>query len=185
MNKEENKNIFTERKCSICGKEYAKFNILENGEIKNEGYYPDCDCVVESKLKKWQIPILLGAAGLGEISEGICSRLSEASEYGIDRYEETIPNLNYSRLWRKQVDSIIGQIKLQTSINLEYTESAFKDNILSAIEDFVDKEVTKRIEIYNGSGVNRGWLDRDLRLQNCFRESNELAKNNKSKGGNL
>lgn len=159
--KEGKKNIFNESKCSRCGKEYPEFNVVEDGQVKNKGYYPDCDCFVEIKLKKWQIPILLAAADLGEMYEGIYSRLSEATELGIDRYDQRIPDENDSWVWREHVESTIDQIKSQTGINLEYWESADKDNILSDIHNVVNKMVAKRINEFSGNKINREWLYRN------------------------
>ena len=169
------KEIEVQKRCEKCGNEYPVYQVIKKGKVVSEGYYPNCDCVVEVKLKKWQIPILLGAASLGDIAEGQCSRLTEASEEGLDRYEESIPVINKSFCWRKHVDAIIDQIKNQTGINLEYMESASRDGALDAIFKFVEEEVQRRISEYGGASVNRDWLWRNysqeikkLRYKNTF-----------------
>jgi hypothetical protein len=153
---------FYESKCSRCGNEYPEFNVVDDGQFKNKGYYPNCDCLVEIKLKKWQIPLLLGAAGLGEYYERACGRLAVAAKEGEDSREKVIPFMDESFLWRKHVDSIINQIKHQSGINLEYWECAYNDEILSAINIVVDKEVNKRISKYYDFGIDRSWLSRDF-----------------------
>ncbi len=160
--KDKLKFIVKHSECERCKNKYPKFQVVEKETIKDDGYYPNCDCVVEIKLKKWQIPILLGAAGLGDIAEGQCSRLTEASEEGLDRYEESVPVITNSFRWRKHVDAIIDQIKNQTGLNLEYMEVANKDGVLDTICKFVEEEVQRRIYAHGGGSlVNRDWVDRD------------------------
>ena len=157
MSEEKNKNIVTESKCDRCGNTYPEFNVVKNGEVVNRGYYPDCECVVQIQLIKWQIPILLGAASLGKFFEEICSNISKASEFG--RAESQTCEADSQR-WREHASFIIDQIKSQTGINLKYCESANKENILSTIKYLVDKEINKREEKYFKLQVDREWLRR-------------------------
>ncbi len=157
----DSEDMVVESRCEKCGNEYPQYEVVKKGMVSTEGYYPSCDCVVEIRLKKWQIPVLLGAVGLGVIAEVQCSRLAEASEEGLDRYKESIPVINESFYWRKHVNKIVGQINNQTGISLEYLESAKKDGVLDAISKFVDKEVQRRISEYVGRPFsNRNSLHR-------------------------
>lgn len=158
----EPKNIFTESKCDKCGNEYPKFDVIENGKIKTRGHYPDCQCVVELKLKRWQIPILLGGLSLGSALERICSMLYEAIEHGHDSDEQAFLGTDYSSLWRHNVGLIMDEIKQQSSIEFSYWECASNDKIRSIIKNFVDREVERRIDLYNGSSINRQWLSKYL-----------------------
>jgi hypothetical protein len=163
MDKEnEKKYIVEESKCERCGNEFLPFQVIENDKVVNKGYYPDCECIVEIKLKKWQIPILLGAASLGNALERISSCLYEAIDHGSDSDMQAFLRMDHSILWRKNVDLIVDQIKSQSSIYLEYWESANDNDVQSIIENFVDKEVERRTEIHRGYGLNREWLNRNF-----------------------
>ena len=129
MTEEKNKNIYAESKCERCGNVYPKFGVVENKKIKTQEYYPSCDCVVEIKLKKWEVPLLLGAAGMGEVFERIYEGVEATSEKGIDRCKEAISQFDYSWMWRKNVGLIIEKIKVQTGINLEHRVILMKDDI--------------------------------------------------------
>ena len=157
MSEEKNKNIFTESKCDRCGNTYPEFNVVKNDEVVNRGYYPDCECIVQIQLIKWQIPILLGALSLGKFFEEICSNIAKASEFG--RTESQTCEADSER-WREHASLIIDEIKKQTGINLKYCESATKENILSIIKDFTDKEIKRREDNYFNLQVDRDWLRR-------------------------
>ena len=161
--KKKNKSEFIVEKsrCERCGNEYPPFQVIEDRRTKDEGFYPNCECIVEIKLKKWQIPILLGAAALGDIIEGILSRLVEAEEEGTYRLEEVIPMESDSFRWIKHVDAIIDQIKNQTDLNLEYIESLSRNNVLEQINKLVGEEVQKRCKQFGGHHLNRRWVWRD------------------------
>ncbi|MFC2145475.1 hypothetical protein ACFLQQ_04005, partial [Actinomycetota bacterium] len=127
-----------------------------------------CNCTVEIKLEKWQIPQLLGAIRLAHIAEGWCARLREASDEGMDIYDDDfelnwfLAGGNDSLRWRKHIEQIIGQIKKQTGLDLEYMESADRDDIRALIENFVEKEKIRKLEEYRkamqGIEINRSWL---------------------------
>ena len=144
---------FKDSKCKKCGKEYPPYEVIKDGKVVNEGYFPDCECTVKIELKKWQIPILLGAASLGSIAEGWCARLRESIEEGFDIYDDQIdPEFfrfgNDSIRWQRFLKEILDNIKEQTSINLECMESADRDEFIDVIIDFVELEKERRITRY-------------------------------------
>ena len=165
--KKEIKNIFQKNTCETCGKKYIPYQVIQEGKIVNLGFHPNCNCEVIIKFEKWQIPLISGAINLACIAEWWCARLREASEEGIDIYDDDF-DLNWfaaggndSTRLLKHLDQLITQIKKQTGINLEYMESADRDEIRNTIYELVEKEKIRRLKKYHRviqDEVNRSWL---------------------------
>lgn len=85
------------------------------------------------KLKKWQIPYLLGAARLGIWCEDWCAGIIQTA---INSYD------THSGRWIMKVGYILDQIKEQTGIKDEEKEYGY-DDALNAIQKWVDEECLK------------------------------------------
>ena len=87
--------------------------------------------VVVIKLKKWQIPRLLGAMRLGIWTEDWCAALVQS---GINTYD------THSGMWIFSVGTIIDSIKKQTGVDKEDKEYGEYEQCLKEIEIWVDKQ---------------------------------------------
>ena len=150
--------MVVEGKCSRCGTEYNPYQVSRGEKVEEKGFYPDCDCTVEIRLKKWQIPILLGAVSMGIYSERLCSLLVEASTDGRNSLEEDISLDHDSFMWRGHSQAIEKQIKEQTGISLEYIESASRKDAIKSIEKFVKEDMDRRANAHRGPQLKRDWL---------------------------
>ena len=171
-----------ESKCKRCGNDYPPYEVIKKGKVVNQGYYPNYDCVIEIKFKKWQIPLLLGAAILAINAENWCAKLSEASEEGMDRDDDDFdPNFylfggNASVRWQRHLDLMMDQVREKSGLKLEYVESADRVEILKTIEKLVEGEKIRRLKNYNGvhiDRVNREWIYRQLPIDQCASWQNE------------
>ena len=147
--------------CRRCGNEYPKYQLVRDGKKVDKGYYPDCDCIVDIKLKKWQIPILLGAISLGIYTENLCSQFLDASTKGEDNLDKSYPREDDSFKWSKHSKVIMDMIGEQTEINLEYKVSADNGDVLKALGEFARDGIYQRICRFRDEGLNRQWLERD------------------------
>lgn len=93
----------------------------------------DLEKEVTIKLKKWQVPYLLGAVRLGIWNEDWCAGLVQT---GINTYD------THSARWVGRVVFVIEQIKTQTGITQEETEHGCKE-VLSFIQKKIDEECIK------------------------------------------
>ncbi len=148
--------------CERCGCVYPKYTIEKNGKKIEKSNYPDCDCMVYLRLRKWQIPLLLGAISLGMFTENLCSKLLDASIKGEDNLDRSYPREDDSFKWQKHAKVLMGMIENQTEIGLEYKESADKVNILEALDEFARDKIHQRICDYRNEGLDRPWLHRNM-----------------------
>ena len=134
-------------KCKKCGKKFSRLVALNEAKLSFDSYCPDCDCEMTIKLKKWQIPILLGAISLGieleNWSEEVLKTIRDVEEY------QVLPCYTDSDKWRYQAWTVMKQVKKQTGVVLEYFESAGQSNILEDFHKLVEKEWTKRIKSWD------------------------------------
>lgn len=89
------------------------------------------------KLKRWQIPYLLGAARLGIWTEDWCAGLDQTRANCYD---------THSARWICRIDYIIDLIKNQTEITDEYKEYG-GDWALGIIEEWVNEECKRNEEL--------------------------------------
>ncbi len=93
----------------------------------------DLETEVTIKLKKWQVPYLVGASMLGTWAEDWCAGLVQTSNNCYD---------SHSGRWIARVSHIIDQIKAQTSIPTEEKEYGY-DEVLLSIDKWVDEQCEK------------------------------------------
>jgi len=129
--------------CEKCDKKYSKLHDVKNGELDLKSYYPDCDCDVVIRLKKNQIPAILGAIFLGKKFEVLCRMLVR-----VERYEEDFikAKVIFSKLWKSIIDDATNKIKEQSGIDLKYYECAMDDDIVEKIFMLVYQECINRIK---------------------------------------
>lgn len=96
----------------------------------------DLEKEVIIKLKKWQIPYLLGAARLGIWCEDWCAGLIQTACNSYD---------THSGKWILKVGYIIDLIKEQTGIKEEEKEYGY-DDALKNIEEWVNKQCKQNEE---------------------------------------
>ena len=148
--------------CERCGCVYPKYTIEKNGEKIEKGKYPDCDCMVYLRLRKWQVPLLLGAISLGMFTENLCSKLLDASKSGEDTLDKEYPREDDSFEWQRHAKKLMDLIIAQTGISLEYMESAEKGDALKAFKEFAEEEIYRQLCSYKNEGLSRPWLYRNM-----------------------
>ncbi len=102
--------------------------------MNNNGSFESND-IVEIKLKKWQVPFVLGALDLGMRFEYVCRVLSVYVDTG-----RAISELGESLLWQDQIEKIINEINDQTEIDLGYAVAA-KSPMSAKIFNLVDSKI--------------------------------------------
>jgi len=148
--------------CERCGGIYPKYTIEKNGEKIEKGNYPDCDCMVSLRLRRWQIPLLLGAIKLGMFTENLCSKLLDASKSGKDILDRKYPREDDSFEWQSHAKKLMDMISEQTGIDLEYMESAERGDALKVFKEFAEEEIYREICKYMDEGLARPWLYRNM-----------------------
>ncbi len=158
MNENNIKKTRIQNRCDRCGNEYPPYQKVKGENKEEKVYYPDCECTVEIKLKKWQIPILLGAIDLGSYAENLCARIIDATNKGEDTLDKDFKVDDDSFQWGQHCLNIMDKIKQQSEINLEYKESAGKGDILEVLRRLVRREIENKILSFKYEGLNRQWL---------------------------